>query len=361
MAHAGAESSSETPGGESPSERLLRLLADFQGVILISHVHPDPDSLGSMCGLAHLIREKLRVPSRLTRDGPIGRAENRTMAECLGMELTPLEEVAWSPREALIMVDSQPNTGRHTLPADLPIHAVIDHHDTAGEVDGVPFVDVRSDVGATCTIITQYLREQEVKLTTRVTTALFYGIESELTGYPREACPLDDASMSLLYPHAQKDSLARIRNARQPQTYFEALLHALQNTFVYDRLVISWAGELPQSELTAEIADFLLRFEQVEWSVCAGVYNDDLVISARTVNPRGQAGVLLQQVVGRLGKAGGHDRRAGGSIPLTSTAASAVEQLQATLRKRFLRALHIDECRGQRLVPRKELLQSLQV
>jgi hypothetical protein len=30
------------------------------------------------------------------------------------------------------------------------------------------------------------------------------------------------------------------------------------------------------------------------------------------------------------------------------------------LRTRLLRALHIDECRGQRLVSRKEMLQNLQ-
>jgi hypothetical protein len=69
---------------------------------------------------------------------------------------------------------------------------------------------------------------------------------------------------------------------------------------------------------------------------------------------------MLRQVVGKLGRAGGHDRRAGGSIPLASTAPSAIEQIQGELRRRLLRALHIDECRGQRLVSRKEMLQNLQ-
>ena len=58
--------------------------------------------------------------------------------------------------------------------------------------------------------------------------------------------------------------------------------------------------------------------------------------------------------------AGGHDRRAGGTVYLQSTAASAVEQVQSELRRRLLKTLHIDECRGQRLVPRREMLQNLQ-
>jgi nanoRNase/pAp phosphatase (c-di-AMP/oligoRNAs hydrolase) len=359
-----AQTSADSPGGSGEqahaSERMLDRLSGFKGATLISHVHPDPDSLGSMMGLAHLLNKKLRIPSTLTRDGYIGRAENRAMVDALGLELVPLEEVEWSEETAVIMVDSQPNTGRHSLPADVRIHAVIDHHEFTEEFNGGCFKDIRSGLGATCTLVSSYLIEQEVKLSPKVATGLFYGIESELTGYPREASPLDDSAMLYLYPHVQKDLLAQIRNARLPHSYFETLLQALQNSFIYDKLIISWADELPQPDLTAEIADFLIRFEEVDWSYCAGIYQGNMVISVRTVNPRGKAGALLQEVVGRLGRAGGHDRRAGGCIPLESTSATAIEQLRGTLRRRLLQALDIDECRGQRLVSRKELLQSLQ-
>jgi hypothetical protein len=92
------------------------------------------------------------------------------------------------------------------------------------------------------------------------------------------------------------------------------------------------------------------------------VSDDQLVISLRTNQTHGQAGELLRQVVSRLGgKAGGHDRRAGGCIPLPSTAPSAVEQVQGDFRRRLLRALHIEETRGRRLVPRREMLHNLAV
>jgi hypothetical protein len=45
---------------------------------------------------------------------------------------------------------------------------------------------------------------------------------------------------------------------------------------------------------------------------------------------------------------------------LPSTSATAVEQMQGELRRRLLKTLHIDECRGQRLVSRREILQNLQ-
>jgi nanoRNase/pAp phosphatase (c-di-AMP/oligoRNAs hydrolase) len=341
------------------SDRFLEGLKDATAVTFVSHVHPDPDSLGSMMGLAHLVETCLDKPTRLTRDGLISRAENRAMVDLLDLDLVPVEQVSWREGEALVMVDSQPNTGRHTLSPCAPLYAVIDHHDTPGELDGVPFVDVRRTLGATCSLVTSYLMEQGTALPPRLATGLLYGIETELSGYPREASPLDDSALLYLYPLADKDLLARIRNARLPQSHFECMLQALQSSFIYDRLIISWVNELPQPELAAEVVDFLIRFEEIDWAVCAGVYEDKLVLSVRSAVEDARAGEMLRQVVGKLGRAGGHDRRAGGTILLPSTSANAVEQLQAELRRRLLKALHIDECRGHRLVKRKEMLQNL--
>jgi nanoRNase/pAp phosphatase (c-di-AMP/oligoRNAs hydrolase) len=342
------------------SYRFLAGLAEFSSITFVSHVHPDPDSLASMMGLAHLVETCLGKPTRLTRDGLISRAENRAMVEMLDIKLEPIEEIAWHEGEALVMVDSQPNTGRHNFDPTVPLYGVIDHHDTPGDVDGVPFVDVRRGLGATCSIVASYLTEQDIAVPPRLATALLYGIETELSGYPREASPLDDSALLYIYPLANKDLLARIRNARLPQSYFECMLQALQSSFIYDRLIISWVNELAQPELAAEVVDFLIRFEEIDWAVCAGVYQDKLVLSVRTALALAGAGEMLRQVVGKLGRAGGHERRAGGTIYLPSTSSSAVEQMQAELRRRLLKALHIDECRGQRLVSRREMLQNLQ-
>jgi nanoRNase/pAp phosphatase (c-di-AMP/oligoRNAs hydrolase) len=357
---------SAEPGVNGPAmmtrhaDRFLSGLENATRVTFVSHVYPDPDSLGSMVGLAHLVETCLGKQTRLTRDGLISRAENRAMVNLLGIDLIPIEEVTWSAGEAVVMVDSQPNTGRHSFDPDVPLYAVIDHHDTPGDLEGVAYLDVRRGLGATCSIVTSYLMEQDLSLPPRVATALLYGIETELGGYPREASPLDDGALLFLYPLADKDLLARIRNARLPHSYFECILQALQSSFVYDRLIISWVNDLPQPELAAEVVDFLIRFEEVDWAVCAGVHQDQLILSARTTVRGARAGETLQQVVGKMGRAGGHDRRAGGSVRLASTSASAVEDVQAELRRRLLKALHIEECRGQRLVSLREMLQNLQ-
>lgn len=360
------ESSVERRGVSPPmlsarrSDRFLTGLRDYKTVTFVSHVHPDPDSLGSMVGLAYLVETCLDKPARITRDGDICRAENRALIELLDIDLTPINEVAWRPTDAVVMVDSQPKTGRHSFNGEVTLFGVIDHHQTPGDLENIPFLDIRRSLGATCSLVTRYLMEQELRVPERIATSLYYGIETELSGYPREANALDESALEFLFPLANRDVIARIRNAPLPEAFFEALLHALQCSFTYDRLLISWINDLSSPELVAQVVDYTIRYENIDWAVCAGIHNDQLVLSVRSSVPRAQAGEILRQVVAKLGgRAGGHDRRAGGCIPLASTSANAIEQVQGDFRRRLLKALQIDECRGKRLVPRREMLQNM--
>jgi len=332
------------------SDHFLAGLRSASRVTFVSHVQPDPDCLGSMLGLAHLVETRLGKPTRMSRDGLINRAENRAMVELLGLDLVRVENLEFQPGEAIVMVDSQPNTGRHSF-GDIPLYAVLDHHTTPGDLDDVPFVDVRPSLGATCTLVTRYLIEQDVPVPARIATALTYGIETECSGYPREATQVDDGALHFLFPLADKDLLAQIRNARLPQSHFDVLVQALQNSLVYNRLVVSWVANLAQPEQAAEVVDFTVRFDQVDWALCGGVCGDRLVLSLRTSLHGVKAGDLLRSVVGTLGRAGGHDRRAGGFVDLANRSQGDIDGIQAELCRRMLKELHWENAQPQRLVP----------
>src|SRR5262249_22605327 len=161
------------------SERLLATLTSFARVVVVSHVNPDPDALASMLGVKALIEQCL--PGRevvLTCDGMIARAENREMVERLPVPLVPVESVPVGASTAVVMVDSQPFTGRRFSEANMP-HVVIDHHETPGVLTGVLFRDIRPNLGATSTMVTGYLLERHVAIPPRLATALLYGIDSE--------------------------------------------------------------------------------------------------------------------------------------------------------------------------------------
>ncbi len=338
------------PARRNRSDRLLETLAPFARVVAVSHVNPDPDSLASMLGVKTLIEAcQPGKPVILTVDGMIARSENRAMADLIPIPLAPVESVNVDTGTAVLMVDTQPHTGRRYSEAAMP-HVVLDHHETGGVLNGVLFSDIRTQLGATSTLVTGYLLEQRVMVSPGLATALLYGIESETTGYPRESSSLDDGALIWLYPRADKDLLARIRNPKLPQSHFATFQNALANAFLYDNLVFSWCGAVSQPDIVAEIADFFIRFDQVDWALSAGVFDGQVKLSLRAGQLGGRAGEVLQAVVNGMGNAGGHDRRAGGAVPLADPRDAAIESTLRTVRHRLLGQLGIDEQQGRRLL-----------
>ncbi|WP_165232549.1 DHH family phosphoesterase [Aquisphaera insulae] len=332
------------------SERLLAVLGPFRRVAIVSHVNPDPDSLASMLGLRALIEQaQPDKPVLLTVEGMIARAENRAMVDLIPIPLIPVGSVTMDPETAIIMVDSQPRTGRRESEETSP-QVVIDHHETGGDLTGVLFRDIRTHMGATSTMVTGYLIEQKVLVSPELATALLYGIESETTGYPREASSLDDGALVWLYPRANKDLLARIRNPKLPQSHFATFQHALSNAFLYRDVIVSWCGEVTQPDIIAEIADFFIRFDRVDWALAIGLFEGHLKLSLRAAGLGDRAGEVLRGVVEGMGSAGGHDKRAGGMISQECKDPETIDRLMRTLRRRLLERLEIDEHQGQRLL-----------
>jgi nanoRNase/pAp phosphatase (c-di-AMP/oligoRNAs hydrolase) len=333
----------------SPSDQLLGVLKPFRRVVLVSHVNPDPDSLASMLGVQALLETAdPGKPVILTVDGMIARSENRAMVQLIPIPLVPVETVTVDPETAVVMVDTQPYTGRRYSEAAMP-QVVIDHHDTGGVLAGVLLYDIRASVGATSTIVANYLIEKAISVTPKLATALLYGIESETTGYPREATPLDDTALIWLFPRADKDLLAQIRNPKLPQSHFATFQTALANAFLYDKLVVTWCGDVTQPDIIAEIADFFVRFDQVDWSLAVGVFDGQMKLSLRADWLGGRAGEVLYEVINGLGSAGGHDKRAGGAIKLADHRSTTPEELLRLVRRRLLDHLDIDEQQGRRL------------
>jgi nanoRNase/pAp phosphatase (c-di-AMP/oligoRNAs hydrolase) len=121
--------------------------------------------------------------------------------------------------------------------------------------------------------------------------------------------------------------------------------------------VVSWCGTVPQPDIIAEIADFFIRFDRVDWALAIGLFDNMLKLSIRSANLGAHSGEVLREVVDGKGTAGGHDKRAGGAIPLTDTSPEAIEQLLTTLRHRLLARLEIDEQRGHRLLEASPIIQ----
>lgn len=337
------------PPGVSPRSALGNLLQALSGpgpVVILPHDNPDPDALASAATLKYILAGLSRREATIVLGGIVGRAENRAMLTYLNINLVPASEVAFGPGCQVVLVDTQPGRPNNSLPEWLTPTAVIDHHPPYGRYEGVPFLDLREQYGATATIFTEYLKESRLEVEGKIATALFYGIAAETQELGREARPADIAASQFLYPFTNKRRLAKIENARVPREYFQVFRDAIDQASLHGRLVVSVLGEVRYPDMVAEVADFLLRLDEVEWSAAIGFYDGDLYCSLRTTDREANAGDVLQRVLGSR-SAGGHDMIAGGRVRLADGGAARAEQI----RQRLLAVLGLESVPGRSLVP----------
>jgi len=329
---------------------LVSLMAAVEGsapLIILPHDNPDPDALASAAALQYVLRELAQKDSVIALGGIVGRAENRAMLTYLSIGLVPVAEVSFEGAQ-VALVDTQPGRTNNSLPDGVVPIAVIDHHPAYSEYPGVPFLDLRDEYGATSTILTEYLEESKVEIEAKIATALFYGIAAETQDLGREATPADIEASHFLFPYTNKRRLSKIENARVPREYFRVFREAIDRAALHDdRVVVSVLGELQYPDMVAEVADFLLRLDHVEWAAAIGTFNGSLHCSVRTTDRDANAGDLLQRVLGAK-SAGGHDQIAGGRIPLGPDPAERVQKA-CDVRHRFLRALGVDPEQGKPL------------
>ena len=325
---------------------LLAALERPGPLVILPHDNPDPDALASAAALRFLARELLERDATIALGGYVGRAENRAMVRYLNIPLVPVQDLPLGRDAIIALVDTQPGRTNNSLPAGLRPSIVIDHHPLYEQVGDLPFTDLRDGYGATSTILTEYLMDARLHVETKIATALFYGIMAETQDLGREASTPDMDACSFLYPHTNKRRLAKIENARVPREYFTTFRTAIQSAMIYDRAVVSILGDIRYPDMVAEMADFLLRLDEVDWAAAIGHYGDFLYVSLRTTHRDVNAGDLLQRVLGS-DHAGGHDMIAGGRI----TMAPGVDftELAARVRGRLVAAVGQQQAIGQRM------------
>jgi len=323
-------------GARSFSNKMLEWVNGRGGVVIIVHDNPDPDCFASALALSHLFREKIAVEPIIAFSGMIGRSENLVMAGVLDIHLVPLEIVDLSQYSVVCMLDTQPLTGNNSLDPDVPVDIVIDHHPLREASKRSRWVDVKDDYGVTATILYEYLIANEIKIDAKLATAIFYAIKSDTQDLGREANLPDREAYLNLFPLVDKQLLYQITNPRQPIEYFSAIRRTLAHAMIYGRAVVADMQQVVFPELVAEMADFLLKLEDVEAVLTFGEYSRELVLSLRTSSADMNAGEMVKRLVEGIGVGGGHGFMAGGKIVLLSADSAATQDVEKILTHRFL-------------------------
>jgi nanoRNase/pAp phosphatase (c-di-AMP/oligoRNAs hydrolase) len=281
--------------------------------LILTHDNPDPDSLAAALGLRRLFEEH-GLKAVIALGGIIGRPENRAMVRELKIDLVPVERLDVASFDAVALVDTQPGTGNNSLPDDRRPDIVIDHHPPRPGADGVEWRDIQPSVGATATIVFNYLKNAGVRIDTTLATAFLYALKSETRDLGREAGEEERAAYVELMALADFQRLYAITHPKLGREHFVAVDRAIRAAVVWGELVAVNLGTLDYPDLVAEVADLMLSYERARWVLCVGEHDHGVYLSMRTDLADASAGQLIRRVVGARGAAGGHGMSAGGRL-----------------------------------------------
>lgn len=312
-------------------------------LLILTHDHPDPDSIASAWTLAILVEELHGVRTRIAYGGIIGRMENQMMVKILRIPLQPIRPDDFERYPRVAIVDSQPPFQNNPFPAHRVAAMVIDHHHrhAATKAD---FILVDEKSGATATLLSEALFSSGIEISPRLATALLYAIGSETQHLGREAGPRDISAYRRLFSLASMRALSKIQNPPRPGSFFYTIGKAVHRAFVVRNIIGVHLAAVPSQDIVAHMADFLLTYETMRWSLVTGRYDGRLFVSLRTLNPRAEAGRLLWRLLGGGTAAGGHAMIAGGSILIGREATERQwQEAEELLTMAFLRSQGLKE------------------
>ncbi len=312
-----AESVPESSPVEGRLAALEAALPRRGHVMIFAHDYPDPDALASAAALHLLLAERFKRHSRILFTGQAARAENRELMRHFRYRWT-LTEHARLPRRRMapaVFVDAQPGSGNITLPCSVRPVAVFDHHPMPAQhsAEGV-CLDVRPALGATASMMYEYLAAAGIAVPPWLATCLCYAILTETGEFTRGFMPLDRLAYLALLERANLRMLGSIRNAPLPQRYFAKVQEGIGRAKVFGHVAWSHIPDVPHPEIVPEVADRLARLERITWSFCTGVNEGHLLVSLRSSRRDARCGAILRSVLRGEGSAGGHDRMAAGSL-----------------------------------------------
>ncbi len=302
--------------GSVRAQKLLAVLRSLDGQLaVVAHDNPDPDAIASAVALER-VAASVDCRAEVCYFGDISHQENMAFVNLLDIGMRNLEPGAdLAEYGGVALVDHSRPGVNDGLPAGTAVDVVIDHHPPREPVDA-RFVDLRSDVGATSTLMVDYHQRLGVDLDETVATALLFGIRIDTDEFTREVCPDDFAAAAHVLPRADLETLDRIDSPSMSAATLETIARAISNRRRHGPALISGVGRLNARDALAQAADRLLDLEDVTTTFVYGISDGTVFVSARARGADIDLGETLRDAFDQIGSAGGHADMAGAQLSL---------------------------------------------
>ncbi|ERH10770.1 MAG: exopolyphosphatase-related protein [halophilic archaeon J07HX64] len=327
--------------GEPTLPRLWETLRDIDRLAVVAHDSPDPDAIASGVALSRLAAD-VGCETEVCYYGEISHQENRAFVNALELELRNLDPgTEPSGYDGIALVDHAHPGVNDQLPAEASVDIVIDHHPPR-ETVGADFVDLRTGVGATSTLLFEYFDRYDREMDTAVATALLFGIHVDTDGFKRGASAQDLETAAQLVDVADLETLGRIESPSIDRGTFDVLARAISNRHVENDVVFSFVDSIETRDVLPQAADRLLSLNDVATTLVYGIVDETVHVSARSRAGGLDLGETVREAFGGLGTAGGHVDMAGAQLELDMFAEFAESDSVSTLVDSLVADLFLD-------------------
>ena len=306
----------------STAEKCKRLLETTSSEdILAVLINADPDSIASAFALKRLLWRKVKRVN-IVRINKIERADNLAFINLLNLRQQHIRNFKSSEVTKWAIVDSQPD--HHETFSKFPFDIIIDHHPISKNVNAA-FIDIQEEYGANSTILTEYLKASKIKPSSRLATALFYGIKTDTNSFVRNTVSNDIKAFRYLYEFANHNIIKKIESSEMTKKTLSSFMVAIQNLIFVKQTAVVHLGEVDEDSTLVIIADFFMKLAEANCSIVSGVYDQKLIVIYRNAEFRRNAGKMAKEMFENVGSAGGHKSMARAEIPLERIVPNANE------------------------------------
>ena len=290
-------------------------------VAILLQQSPDPDCLGAASGMSVLLKSVYGLSTKIFHFGEVSHPQNKSIKKLLHISLNSGEEFNFNDYSATIVLDTDLTSTGFITDGFSKVDLRIDHHEMEDRDEDPQLSDVRN-VGSTCAIVWEYLKEFKVSLVqeSSAATAMLLGIKTDTLDFTSDdLSDLDMEAFRSLLPLVNKGLLAEINKFPLPKEVFEKEAEAFHARKVVETTLVSYIGEISahSRDLISTIADRLARLAGIHTVVIMAIVDDHLQSSIRSDDSRVDVKELCQKVFGKDfgGSKGGIS--GGARVPLT--------------------------------------------
>lgn len=314
-------------------DELIMHLQNAGRVFIQPHNIPDPDAIASSYAIKFLL-ETYEIKSKIIHVQTIEKANSKKMVELFDIKMSVKSQMEYNEDDYVILVDTQLGNSNITNLINHNI-MVIDHHEVVKENKSYIYKDIRSDVGACSSIISEYFYDNEVVLTKNVATALLYGIMMDTDNLTRCVSDLDIQMFYYLYSQADISSIKSLKLNQIVKSDLIAYAKALDNVEIYGYLGFVHIENCNDS-LLGTISDMVNTIEGVLVVIAYAKREDGVKFSIRSETTNIKANDLMRFIMNDIGVGGGHDEMAGGFMSANNMKFFSNKQLDTYIRHRAI-------------------------